>query len=95
LTLAHAHALCEHSIGLDELADQVLVEHVGRLDRVRLLVEGVGGVGAAVLEHNLVATRVVLDEVGQIVDLVHDHHPAGVDCAVLGHLFERVLLELG
>ena len=76
----------------DKFANQVFLEHVGGLDCVWLLDEGVGRIAAAVLKHDLIATRVVLDKVGQIVYFVQDDHPARFDGAVGGHVFECVLV---
>ena len=61
---------------------------------MRLLVEGIGGVSARILHAYLVAARVVLDKIGEVVHLVEYDHPAVLDGAMSGHFFERKLLGL-
>ena len=80
------HAICQH-----KFTDQILLQHVGGIDCVGLFIEGIGGIGAGILQHDLVTTWMEFIELGQVIDLVKDNHPAGSGCAVHGNLLHGVL----
>lgn len=80
-----------HIRGLDATDDSlrgVLVNHVGLVQHVEFF----GGVATSVDQDGLLASRVVLQELGHVQHLAVDDDPAVVVLVVLGDLFQAVLL---
>ena len=77
-----------HAFPLRKDADQVLGQQLVRVLPVTRTTEGDRRVPACGLEDDVLATRMLAQEVRDVVDLVEDHDPTVVQSAVLSYLIQ-------
>ena len=66
-----------------ELADEMFLEHLAGVLAVAYVLEPFGGVAASRLEHDLLAARVLVQKLGDVVDKAIDRNPARLVVVVL------------
>jgi len=78
---------------LDDLADLVLQHQLAGVRRVSNILKRLAALLAALLQQHLLTARMLVQELGHVIDLVVYHEPAAVVVVVLLHLRERVLFQ--
>lgn len=66
-----------------ELADEVFLQHLAGVLAVSDVLEAFGGIAASRLEHDLFAARVLVQKLGDVIDLPIDRNPARLVVVVL------------